>query len=489
MTKANATIVVLVILTLTLCSLCYVGKPVIMHKYTPAMRTFITRFSNTYIGEKIAQHYYWRIVEDIPMGIGATSDIATIGNREVIFLVTDRLFTALLAIVGFIGSVILFAINSRERMVNISRSKIAVSVAMVVIAGTIMRIVLAIITYGNFDMQSYDIVANAVIKGSNVYAVTDRYNYSPVWFTVLYALMRIEPSEAWFYFLVKLFLCCVDLLTLGVLLSIARIRRLPVVGTAIFFYLNPISFLMTGYHGQFDNFAMLMVLTGIYLYLRFSAGPVLRIALLWLFATAGMVIKHITFYELIICLHTSIKRHWVKLSLFAASVAIFLLSFVPYWKTGSTGIIEHVFKYGSFSGVYGLTSLVAIPQLKYLFILGMFIFPFFLKGRDIIARCLLGVLFFLTFTTGFAAQYFVLPLALGGLRPTRLFLLYTVVVSILILGDNNNVFMPGLHLLKLNIGWIAVICWFIAEVWADRRPAVCEIAASEKEKKRQPKRL
>ena len=292
-----------------------------------------------------------------------------------------------------------------------------------------------------------------------------------------------------FHFVVRSFLCCVDLLTLGVLLFIANIRKLPPVRTAIFFYLSPVSFLVTGYHGQFENFAMLMVLIGILMYLGFTARPVLRTALLWLFATAGMIVKHNVFYELIICLNSSIKRYWIKLSLFIVSVVIFLLLFIPYWKTGSKGIIGHVFKYGSYSGIYGLTSLFTLPQLKYLFIVAMFVFPLFLKSRDIIAQCLLGVLFFLTFTTGFAAQYFVLPVALGAIRPSKFSLFYTIVASALFLGNDNNVFIPGFHLLKLNMVWIAVICWFIAEMRLDRRTAACEVAVSKKDKKCQPRRL
>jgi hypothetical protein len=485
-TRTNINFVVLAVFVAVLCALCYIGKPVIAHKYTTGMLTFIERFRSSSIGEKIIDHYYRRIAEDVFGGIGAGRDIATMTPESVkrmYFLLTDRLFTALLALVGFVGSVLLFFVNIGQKHPTASRTKIIVNIIMVVIAGTILRIVLAGITYGNFDMQSYHMVANALKKGMNVYAATDRYNYSPVWFTILYALKCIEPSDAWFYLLVKLFLCCVDLLTLAVALSIARIRKLPLVATAIFFYLNPISFLMTGYHGQFENFAMLMVVTGIYMYLRFSTRPVLGSTLLWLFATSGMIIKHNTFYELIICLHTAIKRYWVKLSLFIVSVLIFLLLFVPYWKTGSKGIIEHVFKYGSFSGGYGLTSLVMVSQLKYLFVVGLFLFPLILKGKDIIARCLLGTLFFLTFTTGFAAQYFVLPLVLGALRPSKFFLLYTVIVSLLVLGNVNNVFVPGLHLLKLNIGWVAVICWFIAEMWANRRIPDSEISASEQVKK------
>jgi hypothetical protein len=290
---------------------------------------------------------------------------------------------------------------------------------------------------------------------------------------ILWVLKQIHLSLPGvpFHFVVKSFLCGIDLLTLGVLLLIAGIRKLPAVRTVIFFYLSPVSFLMTGYHGHIENFAMLMVLIGIFVYFRFATRPVLKTALLWLFATAGMIVKHNTFYELIICLHSSIKRYWIKIPLFAISVIIFLSLFIPYWEEGGKGIIDNVFLYGSDSGGYGVTSLFTLPELRYLFIPAMFIFPLFLKGKDIIAQCLLGTLFFLTFTTGVGIQYFVLPVAIGVLRPSRWFMLYTLFASFLFLGNDNNVYIPGFHLFRFNLVWIAAVCWFIAEMRLDRQAA------------------
>jgi len=494
-TRNNITIAILAILIVVLCWLCYIGGPLIKGQYVPEIKRLLHNINKTSIGGKILSHYLNRTTDDIDNRIGPTKgltpDNVTPENKgRLQFMLAGRLFAASVALTGFIACAALFLINGGGHQLSVSKTKTAIMVAMVIFAGTLIRLILAKVVFGNFDMQSYETVVGILNEGGNVYAKTERYNYTPVWFMVLLVLKRIQLAfDVPFYFVVRTFLCCVDLLTLGVLLLIARVKKLPVTRTAIFFYLSPVSFLVTGYQGQFENFAMLMVLIGIFMYLRFADRPVLRTALLWLFATAGMIVKHNVFYELIICLQSSIKRYSIKLSLFVASVAIFLLLFVPYWKTGSTGIIEHVFKYGSFSGVYGLTSLFAIPQLKYAFILAMFIFPLFLRDRDIIAQCLLGTLFFLTFTTGFAAQYFVLPVALAAIWPSKFSLVYTIVASALLLGNYNNVFIPGFHLLKLNMVWIAVICWFTAEMLLDRRTAACEVAVSKKGKKRQPRRL
>jgi len=87
-----------------------------------------------------------------------------------------------------------------------------------------------------------------------------------------------------------------------------------------------------------------------------------------------------------------------------------------------------------------------------------------LKDKDIIRNCLLGMLFFLGFITGIAIQYFVLPIALGVLRPSRGFLLYSLVTTLFLLGDLDNVFVPGFHKLGWNVVWLSVMYWFILEL-------------------------
>jgi hypothetical protein len=57
----------------------------------------------------------------------------------------------------------------------------------VLVAGIAARLLVA--TCGHdYDMDSWQLVANLVDRGDNVYASTDRYNFAPGWFHVLHAL-------------------------------------------------------------------------------------------------------------------------------------------------------------------------------------------------------------------------------------------------------------------------------------------------------------
>lgn len=366
--------------------------------------------------------------------------------------------------ISFVSILLFF--KYREEKIK-SEKSIIWSFTLIIFIGTIIRLLLAYMCFGNYDMKSYEIVADIVQRGGNVYAETSRYNYSPAWFSLIGFLKRIQlqfPSFS-FHFVIRSFLCGVDLVTLLFLLLIANEEKISKIKTALFFYLNPVSFLMTGYHGQFENLAILMIVIGIFSYLKLRNKPIGRKIILWFFATLGMIIKHNIFYEVIICLNFVTKRFWIKVFLFVISSLIFMLLFVPYWSVGSKGIIQNVFLYSSRVGSYGISSLFKLPLLKYLFILGLFIYPFYIKSQDIIKQCLLGVLFFLVFTTGAGIQYFVLPIAFGTLRPSKGFIFYSVVTTLFILGSPDNVHMPIFSYFSWNIVWIGAIYWFITEMY------------------------
>lgn len=381
----------------------------------------------------------------------------------------------------FAGLCLIFGLRYFRKDAEVSTTDALAYFIFVIFSGTCVRLFLAYFFYGNFDMQSFEIAADIAERGGNVYLETNRYNYSPLWFMVIGSLKKIHSSAGFlpFHFIVRSFGTLVDIGTLLVLCLIAKHEKVSLVKTSAFFYLNPASFLLTGFHGQFENLAILAVLAGIFCYLKLKNHIIFGKFFLWFFSTLGFIIKHNIFYELIICLNFSIRRLWVRIALFALSLLLFLLSFFPYWKMAHTAIINNVFAYSSGVGYYGITSLMFFPSLRYLFILGMSIFPFFLKDEDIINRCLLGALFFLVFTTGIGIQYFILPLAFGALRPSRGFFLYTLAASLFMLGSRYNVCISPFDRLNFNIVWAAVLFWFFSLSYQFRGRAFSQCKAQD----------
>ena len=138
MTRVNATIVILAILILVLCVLCYVGEPLVKGRYVPEIGTLLNSIDKTSIGNKILNHYLDRITEDITYRIGPTkglkSENMTPENKARIqFLLAERLFAALVALAGFIACAALFLINGGGYQLPFSKTKTAITVAMVIL--------------------------------------------------------------------------------------------------------------------------------------------------------------------------------------------------------------------------------------------------------------------------------------------------------------------------------------------------------------------
>jgi len=138
---------------------------------------------------------------------------------------------------------------------RLKNNKIHIAIALVLFVGISARI--AVASFGhNFDFKSYLNVINVIEKGRNVYATKVRYNYGPVWFNILFFLdsctASFDNNQLAFAYAISLLLTLVDI---GIFFVINKeIGFIP----AVLFFLNPISIIITGFHRQFDNLAILI---------------------------------------------------------------------------------------------------------------------------------------------------------------------------------------------------------------------------------------
>jgi hypothetical protein len=210
----------------------------------------------------------------------------------------------------------------------------------------------------NFDMESWWIASEASLAGESVYARTHRYNYGPVWFWIIGALREVSAMTG-ADTIARLHLFMTGFLTL-IDLGIASLLYATVAPLAgILFFLNPISIATTGYHIQFDNFA---VLTGLIAWLLFmQARSQRQVFLAAVLLGLSLSIKHVFLLFLgwlpfLTTIRSTTNRLWFG----AVSLAIFFGSFSPWigeplaWR----GIQENVFGYRSTEG-HSLTSHLA----------------------------------------------------------------------------------------------------------------------------------
>ena len=97
-----------------------------------------------------------------------------------------------------------------------------------------------------------------------------------------------------------------------------------------------------------------------------------------------------------------------------------------------------------------------------MFVLALFLYPLFIRGKELWTQALLGTLFFLTFTTGVGVQYFILPIALGAARPSKGFFIYSFVTACYLLGSYFNVGIGAFSWIPLWSVWAAAAFWWIS---------------------------
>lgn len=330
--------------------------------------------------------------------------------------------------------------------------------------GLLARLLLAARYYGNFDQESYEIVANIMQSGGNVYAETTRYNYSPFWSYLLLFLKNISSNSSLpFHFFVRSFLTIFDLI-LAILVGYAAHQNQKGSFSKAFlvYWLNPVVILIIGYHGQFDILALIPLMIAVILTKRENhKTPILWILIL---GTLSLIIKHITLFAVLLLFFRVAKSkiHGVLLSM--GALAGFLLSFFPFLLTTPKEIFNNVFRYSGIKGIYGLSSFLPVSAVFFIFILVMAIIVY-IQGdaRKIPLTKAVNTVFvsFLALTPGIGEQYFFLPIPWGSIHRTKLFWLYSIVVTLFLLSSDRNVYW--LHIPNVwNTVWLAAIAWLIA---------------------------
>lgn len=346
----------------------------------------------------------------------------------------------------------------------------------IIILGIFLRLYLANGSH-NFDITSYQKDINIFNNGGNIYVEQTAYNYSPFLFILLGILGKIQQFLHFqsFPFYIRTFITFIDILTTIILFKLALKNKLSVIKTVGLFFLNPISIIISGHHGQFENISILFLLFAIYLY----QGKYFRNKILFISSilTIGLIIKHIIIYQIYL-FYLHVFKNKIKATLvFLFSCFIFLLTFLPFILEGYHQIITQVFKYGGLGGLYGVTYFIRNfcsncstfgfqneILYKYFFIIGMGLLCLFLSNKNIIKGSLLLFLLFLAFTPGVGAQFFILPIALGALQPSRWYYLYTLIGTLFLLGNFDEMNIQIFQFVNWNTVWLFTILWLVFEL-------------------------
>jgi hypothetical protein len=220
--------------------------------------------------------------------------------------------------------------------------------ALLAVSSTIAKLLLSGLGH-NFDLESWALFSELIRDGKNVYAETYRNPYGPIWAYICagagYAQSRFFDSETLvgFHRLLAFFLSLVDVAIAGLL------ARRYSLGVGALFLLNPVSLLITGFHTQFENLAILLALAACLSLEGKEAPGLARYGLAMSLLGVSLVVKHILiFLPLWFLFRPGASRRERALSLLP--FAVFGASFLPFVRDerGLEGVIEHVLMYDSF---------------------------------------------------------------------------------------------------------------------------------------------
>ncbi len=320
---------------------------------------------------------------------------------------------------------------------------------------------------GNYDTESYDIVADVVTRGGDPYRETTRYNYSPLWaFVIAGAGAAARTSGASPTSVLGLLLLAGDVATAVLVYRLARRRRSGAASAlaALFFFANPVSILVSSHHLQFDGLAVLFLVAAVLLSDRgrdLPAAAALAVSLL---------VKHVTAFHPLLFRR---RPGWRGLLPATLPYAAFAASFLPYaasWRE----ILENVLLYRGVTGNYGIEAMVLLPGVPDwapvpIFLAAVAVAVFFLRREELVRASLLLFLVVLVFAPGFGRQYCVWPIALGAIFAGPGFFLYSFVAAAFLVGA----LFPGAREILPLPGWYgpwwAAIAWLL---WELRGPRV-----------------
>jgi len=163
--------------------------------------------------------------------------------------------------------------------------------------GLALRLVLAYFLFGNTDQHNYQIVVEIMERGGNIYAEQAPYPYSPIWANMLFVLNKLASvSHIPFHFAVRGFLSLIDLAN-ALLIGLIAVHQTPQTSkkSSLIYWLNPSVILIVGFHGQFDNLALLPLLIATFL-INYKPNSVSSIWI-WILGTMSLCIKHITLFR------------------------------------------------------------------------------------------------------------------------------------------------------------------------------------------------
>lgn len=314
------------------------------------------------------------------------------------------------------------------------------------------RIIPAIKTPLIGDLPNYLWVGQAVLTGTNPYELNGVYPYPPVWMWWEAAAVLLSGAlNIPFQLIVKLPLILADLL-IGILIikmSGQKKEKLKILLFSLYVF-NPVSILITAFHGQFDQLVILMILLAIYF---LNSRKIWKSSFFLGFSIALKIFPILLLPFFLKHLKINNKK---KIKFFLLALLPTGLIFLPFVFVNLKALIKEVFSY---SGVtdYGFIAILRAfyssingsftpaPYSYYLLKLSKFIFlglysfltvkMWFIKRKILLLDSIMIVFcLFYFFYGGISSQYLVWLLPFLILQNQKMAIAYSFFATAALLG-------------------------------------------------------
>ena len=354
--------------------------------------------------------------------------------------------------------------------------------------GTVARVLIAL-RGSNADFKAWFENTKVLRNGGNLYSGNEAYGYGPVWMFILrfadLAQNIFSENRQVFRLVIILVLTTFDLM-----IAIFIAKKFSIAG-GLMFFVNPISVIITGYHNQFDNLAVLVGIGAILVISEAEFGNQQKT--LWfglvLIGLSLAVKQVLLFYPIWLFFRAGTLRH--RLTRATVPYVIYLACFTP-WATsvesvkiifeevflerrGRSGIILSLLveNYSDYDTPYSpVVSLIAFS----LWIISVFAFGWIMRNRSITHSLVVYLVVMLAFAPAYSQQQLILPLLAVFIYATTELKIFYVVTLIFMVQNSDELgiefFFPYVFRLNGTIyAWLQVllIVFSLRMVYKDHR--------------------
>ncbi len=300
-------------------------------------------------------------------------------------------------------------------------------------------------SFRNYDFDSYLIVSKMLFEGENPYD-SGRYNYGPNWMLFLtFGRTLFEEPDSF-----RLFLAAtLTLADIGI--AIILFKRGHSLASLILM-VSPISVAITGQHQQFDNIAVLLLLTAMFVYRPTSNRAwTTNDTYVLILISLSITTKHVFIFFLV---WFALKQPGIRKGLIflIGPVVILLLSLIPFLVNSPKAVIEHVFLYASYNNAPLLSML--IPNLEemdsvgrrlqqVIFVAAVLLTGYFMRKCAPFTLVLVYTVTLVVFTSALADQYLSIAVVGAAVFFNIGFLIWMALGSIYLFGNPETLAVPG----------------------------------------------